>query len=89
MLNNICDLKICVLGTDDRSKFLRKLYLDDVGKLYSFESADVIIGPTPFSKDDVKVNGEVLRCEELIKSLENSSKVLYAGAISKKKKKIN
>lgn len=82
VLNNICDLKICVLGTDDRSKFLRKLYLDEVGKLYSFESADVIIGPTPFSKDDVKVNGEVLRCEELIKSIENSSKVLYAGAIS-------
>ena len=76
------DLKVCVLGTDDRSKFLRKSYLEECGKLNSFENADVIIGPTPFSKDDVKVNGEVLSCDELIKSLENSSKVLYAGAIS-------
>lgn len=76
------DLKVYVLGTDDRSKFLRKSYLEECGKLDSFENADVIIGPTPFSKDDVKVNGEVLSCDELIKSLENSSKVLYAGAIS-------
>lgn len=94
-LNNVCDLKICVLGTDDRSKFLRKLYLDEVGKLYSFDSADVIIGPTPFSKDDVKVNGESLICDELIEILKNSSKVLYAGSISNnlktklKRKKVN
>ena len=88
-------MKICVLGTDDRSKFLRKLYLKEEGRLASFEDADIVIGPTPFSKDDVKISGESLTCDELIEILKNSPKVLYAGSISNnmktklKRKKVN
>ena len=54
------DKKICVLGTDERSKYIRKMYVSEFGSLNSFDNANIIIGPTPFSKDDVKVNGESL-----------------------------
>ena len=48
----------------------------------SVENADIVIGPTPFSGDDIGVNGENLKCDELIKILSNSNKILFAGAIS-------
>ena len=48
----------------------------------SVENADIVIGPTPFSGDDIGVNSENLKCDELIKILSNSNKILFAGAIS-------
>lgn len=80
------DVKMCVLGTDERSKYIRKMYIKELGILNSFDNADIIIGPTPFSKDDVKVNGESLECNELINHMAGSNKILYAGAISKNMK---
>lgn len=80
------DKNICVLGTDERSKYIRKMYVDEFGILTSFDNADIVIGPTPFSKDDVKINGESLECNELINYLSGTCKVLYAGAISKNMK---
>ena len=80
------DVKMCVLGTDERSKYIRKMYINELGSLNSFDNADIIIGPTPFSKDDVKVNGESLECNELINHMVDSDKILYAGAISKSMK---
>lgn len=80
------DVKMCVLGTDERSKYIRKMYINELGSLNSFDNADIIIGPTPFSKDDVKVNGESLECNELINHMAGSNKILYAGAISKNMK---
>lgn len=80
------DVKMCVLGTDERSKYIRKMYINELGSLNSFDNADIIIGPTPFSKDDVKVNGESLECNELINHMAGSNKILYAGAISKSMK---
>ena len=80
------DVNMCVLGTDERSKYMRKMYINELGSLNSFDNADIIIGPTPFSKDDVKVNGESLECNELINHMAGSDKILYAGAISKNMK---
>lgn len=74
--------KICVLGSDDRSKYIRRMYREEGKKLVSYDFADIVIGPTPFSKDDVKVNGEILECSKLIEYLSSNKKVLYAGAIS-------
>ena len=73
---------ICVLGTDARSKYLRKLYKDEGKNIVSYDNADVIIGPTPFSIDDIRVNGESLECDELIKVLSDKRKTLYAGSLS-------
>lgn len=83
---NKVDIRMCVLGTDERSKYIRKMYISEFGSLNSFDNANIIIGPTPFSKDDVKINGESLECNELINYLAGSDKVLYAGAISKSMK---
>ena len=77
------DKSFCVLGCDERSEWLRKLYKDEKKKMVSVEMADIVIGPTPFSRDDEKVNGENLKCEELIKILSDSKKILFAGSISK------
>ncbi len=77
------DRSFCVLGSDDRSEWLRKLYKGEGKRMASVENADIVIGPTPFSRDDVRVNGENLKCEELIKILSDSKKILFAGSISK------
>ena len=76
------DRTFCVLGSDDRSEWLRKLYKDEGKRMASVENADIVIGPIPFSRDDLRVNGENLKCEELIKILSDSDKILFAGAIS-------
>lgn len=80
--------KICVLGTDERSKYIRKMYMEEKIQLFSYDMAEFIIAPTPFSKDDIKVNGEILECNELINSMIGSKKILIAGAISKNMKDI-
>ena len=76
------DRTFCVLGSDDRSEWLRKLYKGEGKRMASVENADIVIGPIPFSRDDLRVNGENLKCEELIKILSDSDKILFAGAIS-------
>ncbi len=78
--------KFCIIGTDDRSNYIRMMYKDEERRIVGYEDADIIIGPTPFSKDDIKVNGESLECNDIIKVLSNSSKVLYAGSISENMK---
>lgn len=76
--------KYCVLGSDSRNLKLKELYIKSgVVVSSSYKGADVIIGPTPFSKDNIKVNGDELKCDELFAELENTDKVLYAGSISK------
>lgn len=76
--------KYCVLGTDSRNQKIKELYIKNQNIVQSnYKDADFIIAPTPFSKDDIKINGESIKCEELINYLKNTNKVLYAGSISK------
>lgn len=79
--------KYCIIGTDKRSLALRRLYREEGHSLVSYDLADYVIAPMPFSKDDIKVNGEILECEELIEALKDTNKVLFSGAISQEMKK--
>ncbi len=75
--------KYCVLGNDQRNLKLKELYKESSNILVSnYKDADVIIGPTPFSKDNIKINGDTLKCDDLMDVMENTDKVLYAGSIS-------
>lgn len=74
--------KYCILGTDNRSVKLRQIY-KDIGKdIVSYDLADIIVAPIPFSRDDIKVNGEIVECNDLIENLKCNNKVLFSGAIS-------
>ncbi len=80
--------KYCVLGNDNRSLELRKMYIDEGIKMYDYYDADIIVAPIPFSRDDIKINGEILECNELISKIVNTDKRLYTGAISNNMKEI-
>lgn len=74
--------KYCVLGNDNRSIELRKMYIDEGIKMYEYYDADVIVTPVPFSRDGIKINGETLECSELISKIKDTKKRLYSGAMS-------
>lgn len=74
--------KYCIYGTDLRSKYLRKIFKEEGNKIVDFEHANIVIAPIPFSKDGVKVNGEIITCIELIENLKDTKKILISGAIS-------
>lgn len=73
----------CILGTDLRSICLRKILIEDKIKFAELEDANIIVTAIPFTKDGVKVNGEIITCEELINLLKDSDKILLSGAFSK------
>ena len=80
--------KYCIIGQDERSKYIRKMYIEEGKEIVDYEKADYIIAPIPFSRDNVKITGEIINCEEVINILEN--KILFTGAISNDiKEKLN
>lgn len=76
------DKKWCVLGTDNRSIYIRDMYKKENKKMSSYEDADVIVCPIPFSRDNIKITGENITCNELFCFLSNTKKRLYTGSIS-------
>ena len=52
--------KYCILGTDLRSKYLRKIFIKEKKEITDLEDADVVIAPIPFTKDNIKINGEII-----------------------------
>lgn len=72
--------KFCIIGEDERSKYLRKMYINEGNVLVNVKEADYVIAPIPFSRDGIKITGEITTCDELISKLDN--KVLFTGAIS-------
>ena len=58
--------KYCVLGDDNRSNYIRKMYIEDGVKLVSYDEADFVITPIPFSKDGIKVFGSIIDVDEFI-----------------------
>lgn len=73
----------CILGTDSRSICLRKILIENKVKFAELEDANIIVTAIPFTKDGVKVNGEIITCDDLIKLLKDSNKILISGAFSK------
>ena len=80
--------KYCVLGTDNRSSKLRQLYINEGNTLVSYDLADVVIAPMPFSRDNIKVNGEIIQCMDVIDAIYNNSAILFTGGISDNLKKV-
>ena len=72
-------MKVFVLGEDKRSMNLRKIYNCSSTK---FEDADVIFCPIPFSKDNIKINGENIKIDTLIDALRGKDKILISGVIN-------
>lgn len=80
--------KYCVLGTDNRSLKIRQMYKDEGMQIVSYDIAQVVIAPVPFSRDDIIINGEQLECANLINTLSNKQTILFSGAISNNMKNI-
>lgn len=72
--------RFCIIGEDERSKYLRKMYIDEGTVLVDIKNADYVIAPIPFSRDGIKITGEIITCDELISKLDG--KMLFTGAIS-------
>ncbi len=80
--------KYAILGTDLRSKNLRKLFKEDGYKLTDLNDSNIVIAPIPFSKDGINVTGEIIKCTDLIKSVKDGNKTIISGAFSKEMKEI-
>ncbi len=74
--------RYCILGSDDRTMYLRKILKDEKKDIVSLEKADVVITPIPFTKDKVRIFGESIKIEDLIENL-SKGKILISGAIPK------
>lgn len=71
-------MKVCILGEDNRSINLRKIYIKDI---VSLSEAEVIITPIPFTKDGININSENIKINDLIESIKSSDKILISGVI--------
>lgn len=67
--------KICVVGSDDRSNFIRKMYAKNIVDL---EESDIVIAPIPLSRDGVRVNGENIYIDDFVEKIKG--KILFSGA---------
>jgi len=74
--------KYCILGTDNRSVKLRELYVKEGIKISDYIDGDYIIAPIPFSRDDEKINGEILTVKEILALPNVKDKIIFSGAIS-------
>lgn len=72
-------LKIHIIGEDNRSNYLRKLYN---GNVTSIQKADIIICPIPFTRDNIKINNSNMSIEELTDIENMETKIIYTGAIN-------
>ncbi|MEG2348803.1 MAG: dipicolinate synthase subunit DpsA [Clostridia bacterium] len=74
--------EICVLGNDNRSIFLKKMYLEEGKELLNYIDAKMIIAPIPFTKDNININNEDIIIDDLIEKCKNQSKTIYTGLVS-------
>lgn len=72
--------KYCVLGSDQRTICLKKILESEGKEITDFKSASVIIGPVPFSRDGIKINGDMVSIDEIIEN--SKEKIVFGGVIS-------
>ena len=71
--------KYCIVGTDDRSNYIRKLYINENINIVDFEEADYIISSVPFTRDLIHLTSTNIKCDEFIEKIKG--KTLFTGAI--------
>ena len=85
--------KICIIGNDERSNYLRKKYKEENADLGHYSSSDYVVTPIPFTRDNYYITEENIKVDELIFSLKKrQGSVLITGALNKEcieKLKIN
>lgn len=75
--------KICVLGKDERSEFLRKKYVRENIELGHYSNSDFIIAPIPFTRDNYYINNEDIKVDEIIFSLKKKKdSILITGGLN-------
>ncbi len=75
--------KICILGNDNRSEYLRRLYINEGLVINHFSESDYVICPIPFTRDNVYITDENVRIDELIFTMKkNKSKLLITGGLN-------
>lgn len=80
-------MKVHIIGEDQRSNYLRRLYENDI---VSIKEADTIICPIPFTRDNIKINNSNMSIEELINIPKIEFKKIYTGALNSfAKEKLN
>ena len=61
--------KYCIVGTDDRSNYIRKLYINENINIVDFEEADYIISSVPFTRDLIHLTSTNIKCDEFIEKI--------------------
>jgi len=78
-------VKLYFLGTDKRSIYLKKMYEievesnNDIQIVDDLEMADIVVTPTPFSKDRVHITGESIDILEFLPRC--TGKIVIGGAL--------
>jgi len=71
-------MKICVLGQDERSSYLKELYKNE---LVSLESSNYVICPIPFTRDNIHISTEDVKIDDLIELINKDKKILITGGL--------
>lgn len=74
--------KYCILGNDERSLSIKRLYKEELKEIVDYDKADVIIGQIPFREDNIEVNGKIIYIDDLIYYMKKNKSRFYSGAIS-------
>lgn len=72
--------KYCIIGNDERTLMLRKMYIAEEKKIVDLEYADYVITSIPFSRDGINLTGENIKVNEFLNRLDG--KILFTGAIN-------
>lgn len=73
--------KYAFLGNDERTKYLRKLYIKEGVSISIPEDSDYIITTIPLTRDNKNITGEEITCDEFLNVSKN--KVIFTGALTK------
>ncbi len=75
---------LSILGEDERSEELRKLYITGGLVLENYSKADVVVAPIPLSRDNIYVTYENVKVDELVFAMKkNKASLLISGNINK------
>ncbi len=72
--------KYAFLGNDNRTKYLRKLYIEEGKNVTTIEDADYIVTTIPLTRDNNNITGEEFTCEHFLDITKD--KVIFTGALT-------